>query len=253
MLALLLVSAGTMVALFQMGGAAPKEQEQVAKQETAETKNPAVQPEKTQQKPDGGRQTAVRQNSVAPEKTKTDTKEKKIQEEARAPIDAELEDQYMESAEMAEASAGDVIAEEFSQADLLSLQWPVEGEVLLSFSMDHSIYFPTLAQYQYNPAMIIGAAEGTPVICAASGTVTDVGKNNEYGHYVTMDIGDGFEITYGQLFDITAEIGEELDTGKQIALVGYPTRNYVEEGENLYLKLTKDGVSVNPEFYLEAE
>lgn len=249
-LALLLISAGTMVALFQVGRGAPKEQNQVARQETTETKNPAVKQNGTQEK-----QTTVPKSSVIQKNSvsskKTDTKEKKKKEEAKAPMNPELEDQYMESAEMAEASAGDVVAEEFSQADLLSLQRPVEGETILAFSMDHSIYFPTLAQYQYNPAMIIGAAEGTPVVCAASGTVTDVGKSNEYGHYVTMDIGDGFEITYGQLFEVTAEIGEELEAGEQLALVAYPTRSYVEEGENLYLRLTKDGVSVDPEVYLE--
>ena len=139
----------------------------------------------------------------------------------------------------------------FSENAIITLQWPVEGEVILEFAMDHSIYFPTLAQYQYNPAMIISAAEGTEVVSAAAGTVTDVGKTNEYGHYVTMDLGDGFEITYGQLFDITTEVGETLEAGERFAMVAYPTINYAEEGENLYLALTKDGAPVNPELYLE--
>ena len=117
--------------------------------------------------------------------------------------------------------------------------------------MDHSIYFPTLAQYQCNPAMIISVSEGTEVLTAAAGTVTEVGKTNEYGHYVTMDLGDGFEITYGQLFDITTEVGEILEAGQRIAMVAYPTRNYSVEGDNLYLQLTQDGVPVDPELYLE--
>lgn len=245
MLALLIVSAGTMVALFEAGGRAYEEQNELASKET-EMGKPPVKQGNTGEAP---KQETVKQ-TVLPRKT--DTKETKTTEEAHVPVsEAELEDQFMEAPEMAEASTGDVTAEEFDTADAITLQWPVEGEVLLPFSMDHSIYFPTLAQYQYNPALIVGALEGTPVLSASSGTVTDVGKTNEYGHYVTVDIGDGYELTYGQLFDITAEVGEELDAGEQIALVAYPTRSFVEEGDNLYLRLTKDGVSVDPSLYLK--
>ena len=66
-----------------------------------------------------------------------------------------------------------------------------------------------------------------------------------------IDLGDGYELTYGQLFDISTEVGETLQEGDRIAMVAYPTRSYMEEGENLYLKLTKDGTAVNPEFYLK--
>ena len=58
-------------------------------------------------------------------------------------------------------------------------------------------------------------------------------------------------ITYGQLFDISTEVGEQLETGERIAMVAYPTRNYLEEGDNLYLKLTQNGAPVNPELYLK--
>ena len=34
-------------------------------------------------------------------------------------------------------------------------------------------------------------------------------------------------------------------------MVAYPTRAYIEEGDNLYFKLTQNGTSVNPELYLE--
>lgn len=256
-LTLMLVSAGTMAALFSLGGEEQPEENQTARQEKTTYEAPVTDMKAQQEeKPESK---AVPKTTVIAKKT--DTKEEKkeekkeentappIQEEAA--IGAELEDQYLEDGEMAEASTGDIIAEGFSEANLLSLKWPVEGEVILEFSMDSSIYFPTLAQYQYNPAMIIGTSEGTEVFTAAAGTVIDVGKSNEYGHYVTMDIGDGFEITYGQLFDVSTEVGETLDAGERIAMVAYPTRSYIEEGDNLYLKLTQDDVPVDPGLYLE--
>ena len=268
-LTLMLVSAGTMAALFAIGGDDTAEENQVAEQqvlpqETASTESgsgndvkngagqnqggSAVKSEKTDNsKNNAGNRTAViKKTTDTNEETKKDTSGT---ESAQMAI--ELEDQYLEAEEMAKVSGADVVAEGFSEVPVLSLKWPVSGEVLLEFSMDHSIYFPTLAQYQYNPAMIISASEGTEVFTAAAGTVTDVGKTNEYGHYVTMDIGDGFEITYGQLFDINTEVGEVLEAGERIAMVAYPTRNYSAEGDNLYLKLTQNEVPVDPELYLE--
>lgn len=268
-LTLMLVSAGTMAALFAISGDDTAEENQVAEQqvlpqETASTESgsgndvkngagqnqggSAVKSEKTDNsKNNAGNRTAViKKTTDTNEETKKDTSGT---ESAQMAI--ELEDQYLEAEEMAKVSGADVVAEGFSEVPVLSLKWPVSGEVLLEFSMDHSIYFPTLAQYQYNPAMIISASEGTEVFTAAAGTVTDVGKTNEYGHYVTMDIGDGFEITYGQLFDINTEVGEVLEAGERIAMVAYPTRNYSAEGDNLYLKLTQNEVPVDPELYLE--
>ncbi len=260
-LTLMLVSAGTMAALFSLGGEEQPEENQTARQEETTLEAPVVdlkaeQKEKPETKTVPKTTVITKKTDTKEEKKEEKTEEKKeepaappIQEEAV--LEPELEDQYLEDGEMAEASTGDIIAEGFSESNLLSLKWPVEGDVILEFSMDSSIYFPTLAQYQYNPAMIIGTSEGTEVFTAAAGTVIDVGKSNEYGHYVTMDIGDGFEITYGQLFDVSTEVGETLDAGERIAMVAYPTRSYIEEGENLYLKLTQDDVPVDPALYLE--
>ena len=254
-LTLMLVSAGTMAALFSLGGEDPAEEHQISQQEELPKETTSEKDEKiTEEK----QPTELKENKTTTRttiiKNSTDTNKevpKDTSASESAAITVELEDQYLEAEEMAEVSGTDVVAEGFLEAELLSLNWPVSGEVILEFSMDHSIYFPTLAQYQYNPAMIISASEGTEVLTAAAGTVTEVGKTNEYGHYVTMDLGDGFEITYGQLFDITTEVGEILEAGQRIAMVAYPTRNYSVEGDNLYLQLTQDGVPVDPELYLE--
>ena len=252
-LALMLISAGTMAALFSLDGDAPAEENQVAQQEEI---TPEAEPTETIDTKEEYKKMSKETEGLEKAKSIPGVPILKQSETAERNMDhavaaAELEDQYLEAPEMAEVSTSDIVAEGFMEASALNLQWPVEGEVILEFAMDHSIYFPTLAQYQYNPAMIISVAEGTEVLCAAAGTVIDVGKTNEYGHYVTMDLGNGFEITYGQLFDITTEVGEVLEAGERIALVAYPTRNYTEEGENLYLKLTLDGAAVDPDLYLE--
>ena len=249
----MLVSAGTMAALFAFDSGDHAEGNEVAKNQEIHVETPLVDETKEEDAAESEELSALPKTSII--KSNTTVKEKAAQQqivnEETAVLEAELEDQYLDTENMAEASAADVVAEGFSETALLSLQWPVQGEVILPFSMDQSVYFATLAQYQYNPAMIISVSEGTEVFAAASGVVTEVGKCNEYGHYVTMDLGDGFEITYGQLFDISTEVGEQLDTGDRFAMVAYPSRNYLEEGENLYLKLTQNDVPVDPELYLK--
>lgn len=253
-LTLMLVSAGTMAALFAFGTNETAEEEQQAKQVEVETKTPLAEEEK-EDTDFTENETAEALPKVAVVKRTTETNENILENTAsnteNAVLEAELEDQFLEAEELAEVSAADVVAEGFSENALISLQWPVEGEVILPFSMDRSVYFATLAQYQYNPAMLISVSEGTEVFAAAAGTVTEVGKSNEYGHYITMDLGDGFMLTYGQLFDISTEVGESLEAGERIAMVAYPTGNYLEEGDNLYLKLTQNEVPVDPELYLE--
>ena len=240
----MLVSAGTMAALFVFGNNDQVNDQEIAKKQEILVETPLVSETKDETVKESAKETVMEpvKRTVAPAPS--------VNTEP-AVLEAELEDQYLEAEEFAEVSATDVISEGFLRPDLLTLQWPVEGEVILPFSMDCSVYFKTLAQYQYNPAMIIGAEEGTEVFASAKGTVIEVSKSNEFGHYVVMDLGDGYEITYGQLFDISTEVGESLEAGDRIAMVAYPTRNYLEEGDNLYLKLTQDGTPVNPELYLK--
>lgn len=126
------------------------------------------------------------------------------------------------------------------------LQWPVEGSVLMNYSMDQSIYFATLDQYKYNPAMIIDAQSGDAVMAAAAGTITEIKEDAQTGLTVTMDIGDGYEVSYGQLQDLNFKEGAYLDAGDAIGTVAPTTKYYSLEGDNLYFALTKDGTPADP-------
>ena len=127
-----------------------------------------------------------------------------------------------------------------------SLVWPVVGNILINYSMDKTIYFPTLDQYKYNPAIVIQANEGDMITAAAAGKVTSVFTDPQIGNAVTMDLGNGYEITYGQLTGILVSEGSYVSMGDMIAQVAAPTKYYSVEGTNVYFKLTKDGEPVNP-------
>lgn len=124
---------------------------------------------------------------------------------------------------------------------------PLAGETLIPFSAEKSVYFSTLDQYKRNTAMMISAAEGTAVTACAEGKVVDIFQNEEIGHAVTMELGDGYQITYGQLKDICVAVGSYVNPGDVIATVAAPTKYYTREGSNLYIKMTANGTPVNPE------
>ena len=127
-----------------------------------------------------------------------------------------------------------------------TLVWPVVGNVLVNYSMDKTIYFPTLQQYKYNPAIIIAAKEGDLITAAAAGKVTDIFEDAQIGNAVTMELGGGYEVTYGQLTNILVSEGSYVAMGDIIGEVAAPTKYFSVEGANVYFKLTKDGNPVNP-------
>ncbi len=132
----------------------------------------------------------------------------------------------------------------FSDSD--TLVWPIVGNILINYSMDKTVYFPTLQQYKYNPAIIIQANEGDLITAASAGKVISVFNDPQIGNAVTMELGGGYEVTYGQLANILVSEGSYVAAGDIIAEVAAPTRYYSVEGTNVYFKLTKDGEPVNP-------
>ncbi len=113
--------------------------------------------------------------------------------------------------------------------------------------MDASIHFTTLDQYTRNPALMIGATEGTVVTACAEGKVIRVFKDAKIGNAVTMELGDGYELTYGQLGELNVQVGSYVEPGEVVGVVAAPTKYYTLEGANLYLKLTENGTPVDPE------
>ena len=130
-----------------------------------------------------------------------------------------------------------------------------EEDVLLPYSMDKAVYFQTLDQYKYNPAMIIDAEVGDPVYTLSSGKIVDKYWNHENGWTIEMDLGGGFKAYYGQLNSDTLE--KEVDTyvaaGDILGYVDVPTKYYSKEGSNLYFAMTRDGKPVDPMEYVAGE
>lgn len=132
-----------------------------------------------------------------------------------------------------------------------SMVWPAAGTILMDYNMDGTVYFKTLNEYKYNPALIIGSEVGNPVVASAKGIVESISVNEETGTTLVMNIGDNYELIYGQLQDVTVSEGDVAEQGQILGYVGEPTKYYCEEGSNLYFAMKKDGEVTDPCLYLE--
>lgn len=130
------------------------------------------------------------------------------------------------------------------------LLWPLNGDVLMEYSPEQAIYFETLGQYRTNPAMIIGGKVGAKVKASADGVVESIAKVDETGKTLTLSIGDGYKLVYGQLKDVTVKKGDTVKEGAIIGKLAKPTSYYSAEGANLYYQVKSGKETVNPMVFL---
>ncbi len=147
------------------------------------------------------------------------------------------------------STAGQTADVWFSEESIL--EWPASGAILISYSMDQTVYFSTLEQYKYNPALIIGGVVGENIGASAPGIVTNVEQNAQTGLTVTLDMGNGYSAVYGQLKEVPVQIGDYVDKGQIVGYLSEPTKYFSMEGPNLYFEVLKDEVPVNPLDFME--
>lgn len=175
-------------------------------------------------------------------------------EAAAIPDQQALAEDTLENHPPAEGEALEVMSRQadtlkFSEADTLG--WPVPGNILMNYSMDKTVYFSTLREYKYNPAIVIQAAVNDKVEAAADGIVTEISTNEETGNTVKISLGSGYEAVYGQLKGVELLVGDQVERGDLVGYVNEPTKYYSVEGSSLYFALYRDGKPVDPVNYLE--
>lgn len=133
-------------------------------------------------------------------------------------------------------------------SDAAKLSWPVQGNVILDYSMDSTIYFPTLDQYKCNPALVIQSEVSTPVYAPANAKVSKVGVNEEIGEYLVLELGGDYTAICGQLKEVQVVANEYLEKGQLLGYVAEPTKYYTIEGNNIYFEMQKADKPVDRSF-----
>lgn len=170
------------------------------------------------------------------------------QEELTDPDETEIEETATVSSANIQAQLWPTV--NFQEDSVLT--WPAAGTVLMDYNMSGTVYYKTLNQYKYNPALILGSEVGNPVVASAKGIVDSIEVDEETGTTLTMNIGNDYSLIYGQLKDVTVSEGEVVEQGTILGYVSEPTKYYCEEGSNLYFQMKKDGQPVDPMLYLES-
>lgn len=190
-------------------------------------------------------------NQVAFQEVEEDKEEAKEEVEDVSNILAakqkEQQEQEAEKAEQEQETANTTPTLHFAG----ELEWPANGNVIMNYSMDKTVYFKSLDQYRYNPAVVIGANVNDAVTSAAAGKILEISNNEVTGCTVSVDLGDGYQAIYGQLKEVPKQAGSYVEAGEVIGYISEPTKYYSEEGSNLYFQLLKDGTPVDPMTYFQ--
>lgn len=92
---------------------------------------------------------------------------------------------------------------------------------------------------ELEPMCIFNAADGALVVATASGTVTELVEETDYGYRIVIDHGNGYVTVYRNQGEPTVKAGDEVRQGATL---------FVIEATNTKLEyqISRDGVYVNP-------
>lgn len=127
-----------------------------------------------------------------------------------------------------------VLAEPDFQGDGITLAWPVPGPVISTFGQ---------RSRGWHAGIDIQAETGSDVFAAAPGTVVYSGWIRAYGQVVKIQHSNGFITLYAHNQKNLVEVGEDVEAGQLIALVG---RSGHATGPHVHFEVRRDGKAYNP-------
>jgi murein DD-endopeptidase MepM/ murein hydrolase activator NlpD len=122
--------------------------------------------------------------------------------------------------------------------------WPAKGWLTSGFGRRIS---PFSGKRKMHYGLDIAARTGTSVAAAANGIVSRVATLPDYGKFVVIDHGYGFQTCYGHNSKILVKVGQRVKRGEKISEVGNTGRS---TGSHLHYEVRLNGVPVNPRPYL---
>jgi murein DD-endopeptidase MepM/ murein hydrolase activator NlpD len=119
-----------------------------------------------------------------------------------------------------------------------TLIWPVNAPITSPFGWRWG---------RMHEGVDLGAAYGTPIAAAASGTVIYAGWLGGYGNLTVIDHGGGLSTAYGHQSHIGVSIGQHVEQGEIIGNVGSTGHS---TGPHLHFEVRVNGQAVDPLGYL---
>ncbi|HEX9074232.1 MAG TPA: M23 family metallopeptidase [Anaerolineae bacterium] len=113
--------------------------------------------------------------------------------------------------------------------------WPVAGRITQGYWSRHR-------------GIDIGSSLGTPIHAADSGTIAMAGWDAVgYGNMILINHGNGYMTRYGHLSEIDVQVGQAVQKGQVIGLVGSTGHS---TGPHLHFEIIHNGLNQNPYGFL---
>lgn len=123
---------------------------------------------------------------------------------------------------------------------------PVAGALSSNFGYREH---PVEGEERFHYGVDLAAESGTEIDCFADGTVTAVGESSSYGKYCVVAHQGGYTTLYAHCSRVTVSSGASVQRGQKIAEVG---DSGMATGPHLHFELQRDGVYLNPIYYVAA-
>ena len=182
------------------------------------------------------KETAIAQLNSDAEKAKA------LEDEA----DAEMEQFRNELANMSSSGAASSSSSSTSVASYGSMQWPAVASKTITSPYGYRFH-PIQKVNRFHSGIDIGAAYGTGIVAAESGTVIKAAWNGGYGKCIVIDHGGGIYTLYGHCSQINVSVGQSVSRGEQIGLIG-STGN--STGPHLHFEVLINGSTTDPLSYV---
>lgn len=104
--------------------------------------------------------------------------------------------------------------------------------------------------YEFHAGMDIDGDRGDVVAAPANGTIITAGWEGGYGNLIEIDHGNGLTTRYGHLSKIGVQVGDTIQRGQIIGLIGSTGRS---TGPHLHYEVRVNDKPINPRRFLPPE
>ena len=118
---------------------------------------------------------------------------------------------------------------------------PIEGGWISSYYGNR--IDPFTGKKAFHHGMDLAGKSGSKVSSVADGIVTWIGERSGYGGLVEVDHGNGYITRYAHNKTITVEVGDKVNKGQELALMGSTGRS---TGPHVHFEVLRDGKNINP-------
>jgi len=169
--------------------------------------------------------------------------------EPSVPVMAEIPDEPAgaEAAEAAEPAAAPTQSPPPAPVLAPIFVWPVNGEVILTFSLEELQFNPTMGDWRVHGGIDIAAELGTKVHSITDGVVTDIYDDPGMGTTVVISGQGDLRFVYANLMkQPTVSIGDQVKAGEVIGGVGETALFEGYDTPHLHLEAWRGSKRVDP-------